>query len=116
MKKLHWLFCVSTALLLTAPGLSRADLGCGSRGAERLEEHLHPGQSAATYRRMLSDMGYAVTVNGNTRDYVEYDITKEDQAYRVKIGLDPQTGRATHIDVTPGGGERAQTTMQHRSR
>src|SRR5262249_24875221 len=82
--------------------------GRESRGAEWLQDHLRPGRRPEAYRRMLRDMGYAITVNGDTPDYVEYDISKEDQAYRVKIGVDQDTGRAVEINVVPERGERSE--------
>jgi|RhiMetdeSRZDD1v2_1073273.scaffolds.fasta_scaffold77561_2 uncharacterized protein YmfQ (DUF2313 family) len=112
MKKLRWTLCFSAALLLMAPALSLAYSGRESRGAEWLQEHLRPGRSPEAYRRMLHDMGYAIRVNGDTPDYVEYDISKEDQAYRVKIGVDQDTGRAVEINVVPERGERAEARVE----
>jgi len=116
MKKLYWIFCVSTALLLTAPALSRAHTPRESRGAEWLQDHLHPGRNPESYRRMLRAMGYEIMVNGNTPDYVEYDISKGDQAYRVKIGVDQDTGKAAQIEVVPERNERAQAPLPYWSR
>jgi hypothetical protein len=101
MTRLYGILCFSGALLLTAPGFSQAHMTNQSLGAERLEEQLRPGRPPTAYRRQLRDMGYAIAVNGNTPDYTEYDISRGDEAYRVKIAVDQDTGRATRIDVVP---------------
>jgi uncharacterized protein YmfQ (DUF2313 family) len=113
MKRVYWILYISTALLLTAPALSRAHLPDESRGAEWLQEHLYPGRNPESYRRMLRDLGYSITVNGRTPDYVEYDIARGDEAYRVKIGVDPDTGKAAEINVVPQDGETTETAMEH---
>ncbi|MEW6297627.1 MAG: hypothetical protein AB1671_07790 [Thermodesulfobacteriota bacterium] len=49
----------------------------------------------------LQDLGFLITsINYNQPDYVEYEVVKGDETFEIQITMDPETDRATAVDVT----------------
>ena len=68
---------------------------------DKLEKALKTGEEKDFYRRQLEKMGWKVTsVNYDKPNYIEYEIVKGNSTYEVQIDIDPNSHKATKVDVT----------------
>lgn len=100
--KIAWVGSLAGSLLVTQPFTMNANAASDhwNQGQAELQKALAPGDSASAYRKAIEDMGYKVTsVNYNDKDYVEYELVKDDQTWEVQIDVNEKTGKATNVDV-----------------
>jgi hypothetical protein len=98
-----WSVCLLSLLPFSIPAVGGTDYDWDwSRGPglARLQSQLPAGRTYEFYREKLADLGYEITsVNYSDPDYMEYEVVRGDQTYEVQIEMDPDSGRATDIDV-----------------
>lgn len=100
--KIAWAGSLAGALLITQPFLvSAADESeRWNQGQAELQKALQAGDSAAAYRKKIEELGYKVSsVNYNEKDYLEYEVVKDNQTWEVQIDVDEETGKASEIDI-----------------
>lgn len=100
--KIAWAGSLAGALLITQPFSAAAatDSERWNHGQAELQKALQPGEGAAAYQKKIEDLGYKVTsVNYNDKDYLEYEVVKDNQTWEVQIDVDKNTGKATEVDI-----------------